>query len=247
MLRPLGLVGSSHRGSYISIDWELRITRRCLEEDLSTSPNRAFDDSLTQDVIVKAFKREHEFKAEAAKQVSPLSSGETVWRLAHQHDQRGAVWHDEANEVIWLCGYHLHQSGAPDDAFPYFKRLDADGRLLPDDDDYVALVADESYRFAEAVPFEMQALLAQGRADPEIEQAAIIGGTYEVGLAVESVPPYESVTVAVVSQDWQEDDWGRFSILLAALRLGAPDALGNVDAIAGRALDEGETGAEFVR
>src|SRR4051794_6987639 len=131
MLRPLGLVGSSHRGSYISVDWELRITRRCLEDDLGADADRAFDDSLARDVIVKAFKREHEFKAEGAKQVSPLSSGDTVWRLAHQHDHRGAAWYDEANAVIWLCGYRLHQSGAPDDAFPYFKDLDANGLLLP--------------------------------------------------------------------------------------------------------------------
>src|SRR5205085_1636063 len=115
----------------------------------------------------KAFKREHEFKAEAARDISPLTSGEIVWRLGHQHAHRGAVWHDEENEVIWLCGYQLHESGAPDDAFPYFKDLDAEGRLLPSDDDFSALVEDEGHRFAEAAPAEMLALLAQGRAQPD--------------------------------------------------------------------------------
>jgi hypothetical protein len=247
MLRPLGLVGSCHRGSYLCADWELRITLRCLGEDLGSAADLDFEKSLSRDVIVKAFKREHEFKADAAKEVSPLTCGETVWRLAHQHDHRGAVWYDEANAVMWLCAYREHTSGLPDDAFPYFKQLDADGRLLPDDEDYVALGEDEGYRFAESVPAEVQSVLARGRAQPDIEQRAVVGGTYEVGLAVESAAPYESITIAIVSEDWDEEDWDRFGLILAALGFGEPDALGNVDAIAGRLLDEGETGAEFLR
>jgi hypothetical protein len=246
MLRPLGLIGSCHRGSYLSTDWELRITRRCLEEDLGSFADTEFEKSLSSNVIVKAFVREHEFKVEAAKTVSPLSSGQTVGRLAHQHDHRGAVWFDEANEVMWLCAYHLHRSGTSGDAFPYFKDLDADDRLLPDEDDYVALADDEGFRFAEAVPGEMQTLLAQARAQPDLELRAIIGGTYEVGLAVESAQPFESVTLAVVTDDWDEEDWDRFGLVLAALRFGEPEALGNVDGIAGRPLDDGETGAEFL-
>jgi hypothetical protein len=247
VLRPEGLLGGAHRRSYLCPDWELRITRRCLVEDLDFAADLEFEKARTRHDIVKAFVRERADKDNGAKTVSPLTCGETIYRLAHGDHHRGATWLDEENAVIWLCAYGWHESGTEDDAFPHFKALDADDRLLPDEEDYVALAEDEGFRFAEAIPLEAADLLKRGRAADGGEERAQLGGAYDIGCSVESAPPFESVILAISTIDWGPDDWDRMGAIVAAFGLGEPDALGNVDGIATRKLYIDEIGVEFLR
>jgi hypothetical protein len=245
VLRPEGIIGA-HRRSYLCARWELRITRRCLVEDLDMDPDIPFELAIDKHGIVKAFVREHEDREYGAREVAPLTCGEKVWRLGHGHKHRGACWYDGDNEVMWLCAYGLHRSGEDADAFPYFKRLDIANRLLPHDDDYVELAVDEGYRFAEAIPREAAALLERARCSPGIEEKAMLGSTIEAGLVIESAPPYESVTLALSTSDWASDDWDRLSVVIAAFGLGQPVALGNVDGIGPRKLFQDEIGCEWL-
>ena len=130
MDRPDSLVGRAVAGAYICKDWELRVTARCLDEDLNADEATNFE--LIQGLeIIKAFVKDRATESTASKQIRPLSSGQVVWRLGYGHDHRGATFYDEDEGVIWLVAYGRHRSGASDDFFPYCKKLDADGGGRP--------------------------------------------------------------------------------------------------------------------
>lgn len=57
-----------------------------------------------------------------------------VYRLRHS-TQRGLTWVDTEHRIVWLCAVHRREHGSDDDAYAWFGRLHADGRLLPSADD----------------------------------------------------------------------------------------------------------------
>lgn len=133
MHRPSSLVGTAVEGAYICEKWELRVTARCLDEDLNAAPDASFE-AISGLEIVKAFVKGRSTQSTSSRQVSPLTCGRDVWRLAYGHDHRGATLHDPEGEVIWLVAYGRHRSGQKDDFFPKCKALDAEERLLPTTD-----------------------------------------------------------------------------------------------------------------
>lgn len=146
---------------------------------------------------MKAFIARRRERHDNTREVTPLVSGKRVWRLARGHDHRGATWYDRDEKVVWLLAYGLHRSGEPEDAFPHFKQLDAEGGLLPTFDDYRALEDDRGRRFVEQVTRTVPRLLGQARDDPEVEQSASIGGSAQIGVAMEVVATLEEVYVRV--------------------------------------------------
>ncbi len=115
---PKYLVGEAYGLSYFCPEWELRITARCLEEDLGQPRDTRFE-RLRKLPIVKALTRDRYDRAEDTRQVHPLSStsGLPVWVLSHQ-DQRGGTLHDQEKRVIWLLASRRQRSGARDDFYP---------------------------------------------------------------------------------------------------------------------------------
>lgn len=200
------------RGSYLCERWELRITARCLVEDLGRTPDTPFEDLLGQD-IVKGFVGKRSTEPTDTRKVEPLTSGREVYTLGYGHRHRGATWHDKQNGVIWLCAYGRHESGAPADAFPYSKQLDAQSRLLPTRDDYERLIADRNRRFADAVVSDAQALLAAARKEPGVEKPGVLADSVGVGVAVEVVETLEETYVAIRATDLRP---GWLDIVLAA-------------------------------
>lgn len=190
------LSGWCFHGSFLCAEWELRITRRCLEEDLGRSPDATFDDLLGVE-IVKAFVARRRDRHDNTREVTPLTSGKTVWRLSRGHDHRGATWYDPDEKVVWLLAYGRHRSGEPEDAFPHFKQLDSEGRLLPTLDDYIGLENDRGRRFVEHVTRVIPGLLEQARDQPDVEQSTSIGGSAELGVAMEIVETLEEVYLRV--------------------------------------------------
>jgi hypothetical protein len=117
MDRPESLVGRAVGGAYICKDWELRVTARCLDEDLHADAETTFA-AVEGIEIIKAFKKDRASEPGGPKTISPLSSGETVYRLAYGHDHRGGTYYDEEEAVIWLVAFGRHRSGKPDDFYP---------------------------------------------------------------------------------------------------------------------------------
>lgn len=183
-------------GSYVCEQYELRVTRRCCEEDLGCPQLDAFAHRASHE-IVRAFINRRRDKPDDTRQVTPLSTGRPVYRLAYGDRHRGATWHDAAHAVVWLLAYAQHEFKGTGDAFPFFKELDAQDRLLPTKEDYEDLFLARASRLAHAVPDQCVELLAAARAAPGHELGGIIGSQIELSCCVETTEGIEEVTVAI--------------------------------------------------
>lgn len=218
MPTPESLVNTAHRGGFFHGNWELRITQRCLSEDLEVDLRTPFD-ALVKHEIVKALISDRASTPEGGKTVGPYAGDKTLYRLAYGDDHRGATWYDREHDVVWLCAYHgQHRSGDPDDAFPYFDRLIAEKRIKPVEEDYVALLEERAEWFVDLAPDQAQALLATAREKPGKEQSGVIGGEADVGVVVEVV---ETLSETYVAFFIEQVGYERFVFLLAAFY---PDA-----------------------
>jgi hypothetical protein len=193
-LLPKALVGEPHLGGYVCEEWELRVTARCLEDDLGAAADASFED-ISGLEIIKTFVRDRSSRTNDTRQVSPLVSGKTVWVLARGNDHRGGTWFDETHHVVWLLAYRLHRSNTSDDFFPYAKELDHLGELLPVEADYKRLFEDHDQRFAAAVRIEGPLILKHAR-EKGGEQRISLGGAYGACIALEVAEGLEQTTVA---------------------------------------------------
>jgi hypothetical protein len=207
-----GLVNISFGSAYLCSEYELRLTRRCLTEDLRASTTAPFDDLRKHEIIKALIKRRRDSPIDS-KRVSPLPGDPQVYRLAYGDRRRGATWFDDGNRVVWLLAYAQHEFEGRGDAFPYFKSLHEADRLLPDEADYVALFKDRGSRFAGLAPSEAVLLLEAARAQPGVEQRGVIGGQVGVGVAVEIIETLTETYLAIQLQGLTPD---MLPILLAA-------------------------------
>jgi len=121
--------------------YSLRITLRCLEEDLGMS--RADVSILLTEIeneVVQAFvdkRRDHPKGNEPF--VLP-KDGPIADKLRRTERWRGATLYDSEENVVWLLGFGFHTSGRPDDVYEVLEALDRDDRLLPTSEDYDLLL-----------------------------------------------------------------------------------------------------------
>jgi len=205
-----------HRGSCLCDSYELRVTQRCLVEDLGLAATADFAEARKHQ-IVSAFERQRSGNPLGTKTVGPAAGDATVYRLAHG-DDRGATFYDKENRVVWLCACRRHRSGDPEDAFPYFHELINAGRIEPTEKDLVALLRDRSRRFVETLAEDAQALLERARSNPGVEHAGLLGGEQLAGVAVDIVEVLEETYVAFSVRGM---DYGRLLLILGAFY---PDA-----------------------
>jgi hypothetical protein len=231
--RPPSLIGKPHAGGYICEEWELRISNRCVREDLRREPEASFEELFSSVEIVKALVRERRTRTHGQRQVAPLTCGCEVWVLARGHDHRGATWYDAANEVVWLLAYGRHRSGEPDDFFPYCKELDAKGLLLPTTADLARLKRERDRRLIFAICIEAPLLLL--KAQEEGPQRAVLGGEYGVAVEVEIADDLQGTTIAF---DAGTLDFGHLEVILSAFHADAEWA--PVDAMPSRPLARNE-------
>jgi hypothetical protein len=210
---PESLVNNAHRGSFFYERWELRVTERCLVEDLEVAAGTPFEDLLSHEII-KAFTKDRASTPEGGKTVGPAAGDKTLYRLGYGDDHRGATWHDALENVVWLCAYHgRHRSGHPQDAFPYFDELIKQGRIRPTEDDYTRLFEERDERFVDLVLHDAQALLKKAQSEPGKEVSGVIGGEATVGVFVEVV---ETLSETYIAFSAVELGYERLAPLLAA-------------------------------
>ena len=215
MDRPPSLVGKTVGGAYICEHWELRVTARCLDEDLNAEATADFE-AIRGLEIIKGLIGDRSKESISSRQVNPLTCGQDVWVLARGHDHRGATLHDPEDEVIWLLAYGRHRSGEQDDFFPYCKQLDAEGRLLPGHDDYRRMFLERDKRFVEAVRVEAPVILRDARA-AEGEYRCTVGGKLGASLSIEIDEGLDAtaITVAFTANEIETLEQGQ--VLLAQL------------------------------
>lgn len=240
MTIPTALVGQAHGGSFFCPDWELRVTGRCLTEDLDQADDTPFDD-LRQIEIVKSFVKDRYDRTINTRQVTPLTCGRNVWVLSRGNDHRGGTWFDKDEHLIWLLAYGLHRSGIADDFFPYCKSLDAADRLLPDAQDYERAFRDRDSRFAFAIRLEAPMLLKQARENPG-EHRVMLGGQFGACLAIEVADELENTVIAFRMDSVVFD---HVPLILAAFHAGAKwDVAYEMPS---RSLEPGEFAFQYLR
>jgi hypothetical protein len=186
-----------HLRSFVcSLGHELRVTGRCLSEDLRDSSGASFDELANRHRIIRAFRRERSSATAGVDTLSPAGGERTLTLLRHSNDWRGVTWFDQDARVVWLCACGWHRSGQPDDAFPHFRALRLSSEIWPRDDDYEALLADRGEQFAAFVVTEAPQLLARARAAPDTEIVLVIGSE-PVAIVVRVIETLEETFVAV--------------------------------------------------
>lgn len=175
---------------------ELRITSRCLLEDLGASPDEDFEALLARHGIVRAFRRERREVTAGPDTLGPAGGERPLTVLRHTHHWRGVTWFEEPEGVVWLCACGWHRSSDPNDAFVIFGRLRDQDRIWPSVADYEALAADRGEQFAAMAVDEAPRLLATARARPGTEQRLLIGRE-PVSILVYVVETLEETFVAV--------------------------------------------------
>jgi hypothetical protein len=93
-------------GSFLYEEWELRVTTTMSWGGPRPLAGDELEDLLGVE-IVKAFIARRRERHDNTREVTPLTSEKTVWRLARGHDHRGATWYDQDEKVIWLLAYEV--------------------------------------------------------------------------------------------------------------------------------------------
>ncbi len=173
---------------------QLRVTCRCIRQDLELGdPPVQFDD-LLRHPIVEALQHKRADETIGAKLVGPAAGDLSLHHLGIGDDHRGATWWEAESEVVWLCAYGFHRSHTPDDAFQYFEELIAADRIYPTEEDYEWLERDLAEGFAVRVKPDAQQLLSDARRHPGQEVGGRVGGT-PIGVYVEVVETLEETFV----------------------------------------------------
>lgn len=170
------------RAFLCSAGHELRITRRCLEEDLGQAfgsaddePEYEFADLVDRHQIVRGLCGKRADDTGSGDTVGPAAGAESLYTL-RQGEHRGATWYDEETGVVWLCAAStFHRSGDPNDAFQEFQDLLAEGRIYPDEADDELLEIDRAENFVAYARRDLPQLLAAAQANPDTEQTMQIG------------------------------------------------------------------------
>jgi hypothetical protein len=233
--RPVSLIGKPVHGAYLCERWELRLTSRCLADDLNAAEGANFE-AIEGLEIVEAFVAERAGHTHGTRQVNPLSCGREVWVLARGHNHRGATLYDPDDDVVWLVAYGRHRSGEPDDFFPYCKGLDEDKSLLPTAGDYERMYTERDLWFAEAVRVEAPLILQRARSNPG-EHRCSVGGALGASLSVEIEGELDAMAMTVAFHVDQVETYEQGVLLLAALYPGAWDP---VSRLPSRELDDAE-------
>jgi hypothetical protein len=171
------------------------VTERCLVDDLGQAADATFED-LLEIGIIKTYIKDRFDKIEGPRDVNGLQSGKRVWVLARGQKLRAGTWFDKNERVVWLLASGKHESGAPDDFFPYARSLDESGALWPTKSDYARLFRDRGARFAWWVSIEGPIILKQAREEPEKEHRVMFGGEYGACLSVVVADELQETTVA---------------------------------------------------
>ena len=229
-----------HRGTLLCKEYELRVTARCLREDLGERHVERFELERAQHhEIVRAFCSKRSESPTGTSSVGPMAGERTLYVLRQGHDHRGATWFDRGEGVVWLCACGDHRSGEADDAFQHFAALIEDELIYPEAADYERLNDERAERFVALAPQELQELLAAAEAQAGQEVRAVIGDVEELGIVVVVVETLDELFVACSQATLA--DYTRMTIILAALCPDRPrDDWDFVRALPTRALRAGE-------
>ncbi len=186
--------------------WDLRVTERCLTEDLAFDPSQASADLSTLAAgaglgaaLLRAFldKRDTVREPDDEGVMERMAGGTpAMFPLRRGKRQRGLTWYDKRSETIWLvAAHHAHDSGDPDDSYAYFRSLRRD-QLLPSRADMTRLREDRADRATEAVWDEVPALMRQAAQTRGAEVSGHVGRVPISMMMTDDRPPHLYLAVS---------------------------------------------------
>lgn len=214
-----GPVDRAVGGSYLCTGYELRITARCLADDLDWRPGARFAD-LAEQASVTAFVSRRAESPTNSRLVGPLRSPHQIYWLAGGEAGEGATWYDEDNDVVWLLA--SADVGDSESAARRLQRLDQQQILLPNEGDYRALFLDRDNRFSEACRYVAPQLLETARANPGVEHFERIADRVGVSLIIDELTSLQEACVIVQARGLTPE---YLSIILASFFPGSFDEI----------------------
>jgi hypothetical protein len=206
-----------------------RPTIRCLTEDLGlTLPWLDTDLGELDAPWLGELRRIAPVSPQGQKRVLSISSP-LVYRLRFSAE-RGVTWVDEDHGVVWLCAVHRRQEGSDDDAYAWFAKLHADGKLLPSGDDRLRDRAEAVIRLQRGLTTAMLRLVDEARSHRGSELGADLGGYLPCRVLVLGDGTIEEIWCALSARaaDGTHVRDELRDILFAALEAHFPDAVFDV-------------------
>ena len=195
----------------IAAGYELRVTTRCLLEDLGFRPSDAATglESLADGRTLGAdlLRTFIDVRSKA-----PVPSDEDVMhRMAEQapptyplrrgNRQRGLTWYDTRYDVVWLvAAHHSHRSGELDDSYVYFRGLRRE-QLLPSREDMERMLGERRDEIADQIWDDVPALMRAAAAQPCSEVNGHVGRVPIAMVMTADLPPH---LYLAVSRKWEE-------------------------------------------
>jgi hypothetical protein len=166
--------------------YDLRITVRCLEEDLgmprgdsNIAPNEI------QHEFIQAFIEKRRDHPKGTEPFVLPKHGPIADKLRWTERWRGATLYDSEENVVWLLGIGFHTSGRPDDVYELLEALDREDRLLPTEEDYELLLDSREANLPQLLAVNAEEMLEEANANPGTEIQRVIGGTFPISVVVE--------------------------------------------------------------
>ena len=157
---------------------QVRVTLRCLQEDLGTPvPEDTVDLGELDHPLLAEARRLAPTAPQGQRRIEAIAPPPLVFRLRHGQ-WRGAAWVDQETQptqIFWLVGAALRKAGDRDDAFEHFSRLHVTGTLLPSPDDKVRLRLEAAARTLDRWTADLGKLLKVADRSPEVEHAGVLG------------------------------------------------------------------------
>lgn len=151
----------------------LRVTRRCLRDDLGLDEELVYHDA-------RDFKDEHravtkfvDMRGAAPDLAEPIYGPFPRGLICSLHvgSARAVTTWDEQEAVCWLLAFNdYHRNGEPDDAYEVFLGLYDQGELLPTKKDWSDFFTDDADAFFDRLLATGQQLLERARTHPGREE-----------------------------------------------------------------------------
>lgn len=184
---------------------QLRITHRCLVEDLGFSPDdlgRPLDELAATDSdagkFIRTFIEKRGPDPVDEDSIERLATGRIPMHPLRRGERiRGLTWHDRDANVVWLVATHfVHRSGERSDSYAHFRSLRLE-QLLPDELDYLLFREQQAVHAADAILDLIDPGLRSALGDVGAEVRLDIGGTPVSLLATRTNPPPPRLKVAI--------------------------------------------------
>ena len=209
---------------------QLRITRRCLVEDLGFSPDdleRPLDELAATDSdagkFIRTFIEKRGPDPVDEDSIEGLATGRIPMHPLRRGERiRGLTWHDRDANVVWLVAAHFaHRSGERGDSYPYFRSLRID-QLLPEELDYLLFREQQAIQAADAILDLIGPGLRSALDDPGSEIRLNVGGTPVSLLVTRPTPSPPRLKVAIsmrrTASSFEPPPWWLPAILARCFR-----------------------------